>query len=62
MFMMSKINPSINKSVLFWKDVSTVFSIFMKNSRNTIPNYEHVAAPHVSSTSKFTKTVQTVLC
>ena len=31
MFMMSKINPLMNKSVLFWKDVfSTVFSIFIK--------------------------------
>ena len=33
-FMMSKINPLLNKSVLFWQDVWTAFSIFMKNSRN----------------------------
>ena len=49
-FMMLKINPSMNKSMLFWKDVYTVFSIFIKNSRNAIPTYEHIIAPHVSST------------
>ena len=30
MFIMSKINPLMNKSVLFWKDMQTVFSIFIK--------------------------------
>ena len=56
MFMVSKINPLMNKNVLFWKDVQAVFSIFIKNSRNAIPKYEHTIAPHVSSTSTFTIT------
>ena len=29
----------MNKSMLFWKDVQTAFSIFIKNSRNAIPKY-----------------------
>ena len=57
MFIMSKINPLTNKCVLFWKDVQTVFSIFIKNSRNAIPKYEHIIAPSVSSTSTFTRNV-----
>ena len=48
----------MNKSVLFWEDVKTVNSIFIKNSENTIPKYEHIIAPHVSSTSTFTRIVQ----
>ena len=52
----------MNKSVLFWEDVKTVNSIFIKNSENTIPKYEHIIAPHVSSTSTFTRIVQTMLC
>ena len=51
--MMSKMNPLMNKSVLFWQDVQTAFSIFIKNSRNAIPKYEHIIAPHVSSISTF---------
>ena len=51
--MMSKINLLMNKSVLFWQDVQTAFSIFIKNSRNAIPKYEHIIAPHVSSISTF---------
>ena len=43
MFMISKIDP-------FWEDVSTVFSFFIKNSRNAIPKYKHIIAPHESST------------
>ena len=43
----------MNKSVLFWQDVQTAFSIFIKNSRNAIPKYEHIIAPHVSSISTF---------
>ena len=39
-FMMSKINPLLNKSVLFWQDVWTAFSIFMKNSRNQFQSME----------------------
>ena len=39
MFMLSKIKPLMNKSMLFWKDVQTAFSIFIKNSRNAIPKY-----------------------
>ena len=63
MFMMSKINPLMNKSVLFSKDVWTAFSIFIKNrNRNTIPKYEHITAPHVLGLSSFTRIVQTVLC
>ena len=56
--MMSKINPLMNKRVLFRKDVQTVFSIFIKNSGNAIPKYEHIIAPHVLSTSTFTRIVQ----
>ena len=59
MFMMSKINPLMNKRVLFWKGVYTAFSIFIKNSRNPIPKYEHIIAPHVLSTSIFTRIVPT---
>ena len=51
MFMMSKINPLMNKSVLFSKAVWAVFSIFIKNSRNAIPKYEHIIASHVSHVS-----------
>ena len=58
MFMMSKINPLMNKSVLFSKAVWAVFSIFIKNSRNAIPKYEHIIAPHLSSTSTITRIVQ----
>ena len=50
MFMMSKINPLMKKSVLFWKDVWTVFFIFIKNSRNAIRKCEHVIARHALST------------
>ena len=49
MFMMSKINPLMNKSALFWKYLQTAFSILWKNSRNAIPKYEHIIAPHVST-------------
>ena len=58
MFIMPKINPLMNKSLLFWKDLKTVFSIFIKNSRNAIPKYGYIIAPHVSSTSTFTRIVQ----
>ena len=51
--MMSKINPSMNQSVLFWQDMQTAFSIFKNNSKNAIPKYEHIIAPHVSSISTF---------
>ena len=51
--MMSKVNPLMNKSKLFWQDVQTAFSILIKNSRNAIPKYEHIIAPHVSSISTF---------
>ena len=51
--MMSKMNPLMNKSVLFWQDVQTAFSIFIKNSRNAIPKYEHIIVPDVSSISTF---------
>ena len=51
--MMSKMNPLMNKSVLFWQDVQTAFSIFIKNSRNAIPKYEHIIASHVLSISSF---------
>ena len=61
MFMMSKINALMNKSVLFWEDVKTVNSIFIKNSENTIPKYEHIIAPHVSSTSTFIKIADSVV-
>ena len=67
MFKMSNINPLMNKSVLFWKDVYTVIAIY-KNSRNSISKYEHcslslniIIAPNISSTSTFTRIVQTVL-
>ena len=43
----------MNKSVLFWQDVQTAFSIFIKNSRNAIPKYERIITPHVSSISIF---------
>ena len=49
MFMMSKMNSLMNKSMLFWKRVTS--------SRNTILKYEHIA-PHVSSRSIFTRIVQ----
>ena len=65
MFIMPKINPLMNKSLLFWKDVKTVFSIFIKNSRNAIPKYGYIIAPHVSSTCiKYINLYQncTVLC
>ena len=62
MLMISKMNPLMNKSMLFWKHVETAFSIFLKSRWNTIPKYEHIIAPHVSSTSIFTRIVQTVLC
>ena len=39
----------MNKSVLFCKDFLAAFSIFVKNSRNVIPKYEHIIAPHISS-------------
>ena len=42
--MMSKVNPLMNKSTLFWQDVQTAFSILIKNSRNAIPKYEHIIA------------------
>ena len=48
----------MNKSLLFWNDVETVFSIFIKNSRNAIPKYENIIAPNVSSTPTFTRIVQ----
>ena len=51
MLMISKMNPLMNKSMLFWKHVETAFSIFLKSRWNTIPKYEHIIAPHVSSTS-----------
>ena len=50
MFMLSKINPLMNKSMLFWRDVGAVFSIFIKNSKNVIPKYESIIAPHEAST------------
>ena len=50
---MSKINLLMNKAVLFWQDVLTVFPIFIKNSRNAFPKYEHIIAPHVSNVSTF---------
>ena len=43
----------MNKSVLFWEDVKTAFSIFIKNSRNAIPKHEHIIDPHVSNISTF---------
>ena len=48
--MISKIDPLMNKCVLFWENVSTVFSIFIKNSRNAIPKYKHIIASHELST------------
>ena len=48
----------MNKSVLFWKDVQTSFSVFIKNTRNGIPKNEHIIAPHVSRTSTVTRIVQ----
>ena len=65
MFIMPKINPLMNKSLLFWKDVKTVFSIFIKNSRNAIPKYGYIIAPHVSRACiKYINLYQncTVLC
>ena len=65
MFMMSKINPLMNKSLLFWKDVLAAFSIFIKNNRKTnislYPKYKHIISPHVSGASTFTRIVQNVL-
>ena len=43
----------MNKSLLFWQDVETAFSIFIKNGRTAIPKYEHFIAPHASSISTF---------
>ena len=43
----------MKKSVLFWQDVRTAVSIFMKNSRNANPKYERIIAPHVLGTSSF---------
>ena len=43
----------MNKSVLYCQDVKTAFSIFIKNSRNAIPKYEHIIAPYVLSISTF---------
>ena len=42
-------------SVMFWKDEQ-------EKSRNAIAEYKHIFALHVSSTSTFTRIVQTVLC
>ena len=47
MFMMSKINPLMNKCMLFWKDAQTAFSICLKSSRNMIPRHRHIIARHV---------------
>ena len=62
MFMISKINPLLNERVQFWKDMKTAFYIFIKNSRNAIPKYEHIIATHLLSTFTFTWIVQTLLC
>ena len=43
----------MKKTVLFWQDVETAFSIFIKKSRNAMPKYEHIIAPRVSSISTF---------
>ena len=59
--MMSKINPLMNKCMLFWKDVLTAFSICLKSSRNTIPKHRHIIARHVLSTFILTRIVQTVV-
>ena len=32
----------MNKSVLFWQDMQTAFSIFKNNSKNAISKYEHI--------------------
>ena len=55
--MMSKINPLINESELFWQHLQRAFSILIKNTRNAIPKYEHIIAPHVSSISNFIRIV-----
>ena len=62
MLMISKINPLLNERVQFWKDMKTAFYIFIKNSRNAIPKYEHIIATHLLSTFTFTKIVQALLC
>ena len=41
----------------FGKMCQTAFSIFIKNSRNVIPKYEHIIVPHASQISTFTRTV-----
>ena len=56
-FMMLKVNQLMSKSVLFWQDSWAIFSIFIKNSRNAIPKYEHIIGPHVLSISTFTTIV-----
>ena len=61
MFMMSKINPLMKKSVLLERYANSILYLHRK-SRNAIPKFEHIIAPHVSSTSTFTRIVQTVLC
>ena len=62
MFMMPKINPLMNKSLLFWKDVKRVFSIFIKIAemqfQSTDISLLHMYQVHVSSTSTFTRIVQ----
>ena len=37
-------------------------SSYLRSSTNTTPKYEHIIAPHVLSTSIFTRIVQAVLC
>ena len=56
--MMSKINPLMNKRMLYLKDLLIAFSIFLKSRKNMIPKYEHIIAPYVASTSIFTRVVQ----
>ena len=46
----------------FGKMCKTAFSIFIKNSRNVIPKYEHIIVRHASHISTFTRIVETVLC
>ena len=52
----------MNKRLLYLKDVSKAFSIFLKSRKNMIPKYEHIITPYVLSTSIFTRVVQTVSC
>ena len=61
--MMSKINPLMNKCMLFWKDVfwKIVFSVCLKSSSNMIPKHRHIIAGHILSTFILTRIVQNVV-